>query len=50
MPYEIRYTINKGYKVYVKHSGLSLSHKYFKTYEQALKQLQAVAISEHKRK
>ena len=50
MPYVIKQFKNKGYKVYEDYkNGKPLSKKYFPTYEDALRQLRAVILSELRR-
>ena len=50
MPYIIKHFKNRGYKVYEDpKGGKPLSKKYFTTYEDALKQMRAVILSELRR-
>ena len=46
MPYVIKLTKNKGYRVYKKDGNVPMSNKYFNTYSQALAQMRAIIISE----
>lgn len=47
MPYEV-VKLSKGYKVKNKNTNTYLSNKYFKTKQEAIKQMQAVQINENK--